>query len=161
MALPVASSLTDQMPERSFPLFYALLAGPALIHQLVSTLKLDDAPRSLRSSRPGDRARPQPHFFHASATVRNSIAREFRSLSPRVGCDLQPIAAYVHAAPASGAFLAGVVEMQDAILALAKSRLVGQRQERRNAVHDGTENVQRHLGLEPLSTNEARTGLGD
>ena len=60
-----------------------------------------------------------------------------QSFSSRVSCDLEAVAAQLHAAPAPGPFLAGVVEVQHALPALAhaipvylgdeRGRAVGQR----------------------------------
>jgi hypothetical protein len=58
------------------------------------------------------------------------------ALASCVGRDFVTVSAHLHAAPAARSLLAGVIEMQDAIRALANSRSVSGRQDGQDIVKE-------------------------
>src|SRR5215472_12347727 len=58
-----------------------------------------------------------------------------------IGCDLQPITADAHAAPASCSFLAGVTKMEHAVIAFPYAGSIYIREQLRSAVRQGGKQV--------------------
>lgn len=66
-------------------------------------------------------------------------------LAGGVGGDFQAIAAELHAAPAARAFLAGVAEVQHAVLAFADALGISVSEQMGGAVRDGREQILRRV----------------
>jgi len=65
-----------------------------------------------------------------------SALRTTVTLASRIGCDFAAIPTQLHAAPPSGALLAGVIEMQHTLSALTHTVMVQVGEQHRRTVRD-------------------------